>query len=62
LEQCEPFILNASTTRTKPFEPGAAMDIKRVRGALAKLKAEHFPELEIDVFFRAGGGGPASRK
>ena len=27
------------------------MDIKRVREALAKLKAVHFPELEIDVFF-----------
>lgn len=27
------------------------MDTERVWEALAKLKAEHFPELQIDVFF-----------
>ena len=27
------------------------LDAGRVREALAKLKAVHFPELEIDVFF-----------
>jgi len=27
------------------------MDAERVREAFAKLKAEHFPELEVDVFF-----------
>jgi len=49
---CKVFDLdNASNARTKPFEPGTAMDTERVREALAKLKAEHFPELEVDVFF-----------
>jgi len=42
---------NASNARTKPFEPGTAMDTERVRQALAKLKAEHFPELVVEVFF-----------
>ena len=42
---------NAVGAKAKPFEPGMAMDTVRVREALAKLKAEHFPELQIDVFF-----------
>lgn len=39
--------------KAKPFEPGATLDTGRVWAALAKLKAEHFPELEVDVFSNA---------
>lgn len=42
---------NAVSAKSKPFEPGTAMDTERVRVALEKLKAEHFPELEIEAFF-----------
>ncbi|GHE81227.1 hypothetical protein GCM10019059_44020 [Camelimonas fluminis] len=38
-------------SKAKPFEPGVTLDTGRVWAALAKLKAEHFPELEVDVFF-----------
>ena len=40
------------------------MDTGRVWAALAKLKAEHFPELEVDVFFEreeAVSGGAETR-
>ena len=42
---------NAVGSKAKPFEPGTTLDTGRVREALAKLKVEHFPELEVDVFF-----------
>lgn len=35
------------------------MDTERVREALAKLKAEHFPELEIEAFFERATHGEA---
>jgi len=50
--------------KAKPFEPGATLDTGRVWAALAKLKAEHFPELEVDVFFEreeAVSGGAETR-